>query len=65
MELGSVTNTIVSFESEMRRFFFFQICLQNCSSLSMLKKMMWEEGERGITGYLFWSLSMAHMSIAQ
>lgn len=51
MELGPVTITIVSFESEMGKVFFFQNCLQNCSRLSMLNKLMWEEGDRGITGY--------------
>lgn len=52
MELGSVTNTIVSFESEMgMEKFFFHNCLQNCSHLSMLNKLMWEEGDRGIARY--------------
>lgn len=55
MVLDPVTITIVSFESEMGKvvlFFFFQNCLQNCSRLSMLNKLMWEEGDRASLGMM-------------
>lgn len=48
MELGSVTNTIVSSESEMGKgFCFFQNCLQNCCSLFVLKKIDVGGGREG------------------